>query len=149
MALYHSTFRRFDALSCKTTPEVQLTTVSSILVAACRTLYCRCSASRHTMVSCRITKRFPTNLHRLYFTSHKRQKTSETRMHYTIVHFVLFILLLSVLSLYQNQIHNSFLESFCIYHTPAQLLILLLMQKSFLCLLVLESLINPKIGVKN
>jgi len=54
MALYHSTFRRFDAPSCKVTPVVQLTTVSTILITACRTVFCRCSASRHTMKSCRL-----------------------------------------------------------------------------------------------
>src|SRR5690606_6485662 len=31
------------------TPVVQLTTVSTILTTACRTIFCRCSASRHTM----------------------------------------------------------------------------------------------------
>jgi|GEM_PF-2124596 len=37
MTLYHSTFRWFDASSCKATPVVQLTTVSTILITACRT----------------------------------------------------------------------------------------------------------------
>ena len=37
-ALNQSTFRWFDAPSCKTTPEVQLTTVSPILFTACRTI---------------------------------------------------------------------------------------------------------------
>ena len=49
MSLYHSTFRWFGAPSCKTTPVVQLTTVSTILTIACRTLYYRCSASQHTI----------------------------------------------------------------------------------------------------
>jgi hypothetical protein len=37
-ALNQSTFGWFDAPSCKTTPEVQLTTVSPILFTACRTI---------------------------------------------------------------------------------------------------------------
>jgi len=37
MALYHSTIWWFNALSCKTTPVVQLTTVSTIFITACRT----------------------------------------------------------------------------------------------------------------
>ena len=59
MALYHSTFRRFDAPSCKVTPVVQLTTVSTILITACRTVFCRCSASRHTMKSLGIAGYYP------------------------------------------------------------------------------------------
>jgi len=37
MTLYHSTFRRFDASSCKATPVIQLITVFTILITACRT----------------------------------------------------------------------------------------------------------------
>jgi hypothetical protein len=37
VTLYHSTIWRFDALSCKMTPVVQLTTVSTIFITACRT----------------------------------------------------------------------------------------------------------------
>lgn len=37
MTLYHSTIWWFDALSCKTTPVGQLTTVSTIFITACRT----------------------------------------------------------------------------------------------------------------
>ncbi len=57
------------------------------------------------------------------------------------------ILLLFVLSLYQNQIHNSGPESFCTYHTLVLPLILLLMQIHFLCLLELESLMILKTSV--
>ena len=49
MALYHSTFRRFAPPACTVRAEGQRTTVSSILITACRTLFCRCSASRHTI----------------------------------------------------------------------------------------------------
>jgi hypothetical protein len=56
------------------------------------------------MVSCGITKQFPISLHRLFFTSHKRSNTSETRMHYTMcwqlvfTHILLFVIYLALFS---------------------------------------------------
>jgi len=61
MTLYHSTFRWFDASSCKATPVVQLTTVSTILITACRTLllpmFCFSAHYGHLAVS--VTRNVP------------------------------------------------------------------------------------------
>lgn len=67
MPLKHSTFRWFDAPSCKATPvSIRQLMDSTILITACNELYCRFIASRHTMVSCGITRRKLIILHPLF-----------------------------------------------------------------------------------
>jgi len=44
-------FAPIDTLSCKTTSVDQIKTDSTILITACRTFFCHCSASRHTICS--------------------------------------------------------------------------------------------------